>query len=79
MADWRAPKAARVRGDNCGGEYNSDGGTSKPSRDVAQTGGYAAKLTINGAATNNANGGQGVRLFRWCEAEQRGKALFYST
>ena len=70
MADWWR--------DDGGCECNSDGGTSAASHDVAHTGRYATKLTIDGSATNNANGGQGVHLFRWRDTRQHSEGLYYS-
>ena len=59
---------------NCGGEFNSNRGTSGVSTTVAHTGRYAARLYQPNTARMS---DVGVRLFRWCESQQQ-TALYYS-
>lgn len=58
--------------EGCGGEYNSGGGQSGITSEVARSGRYAARLHIE-----NVDGDQGVRLFRWCEPRSS-EELYYS-
>ena len=58
--------------DGCGGEFNSGGGISGITSEVAHSGNSSARLTIA-----KVNGNQGVRLFRWCESRQHAE-LYYS-
>ena len=59
----------------CGGQFNSGPfAETVPSRDVAHSGSWSAKMTIaadDPAVTN------GTRMFRWCEP-QRNPVLYYS-
>jgi hypothetical protein len=59
---------------DCGGEFNSGNGVSSASTDVAHSGKYSAKMTINATGSDT-----GVRLFRWCESRASDPALYYST
>ena len=74
---WSADHEDRTmnawRANGCGGEFNSDGGTSDVSKDVAYAGQWSAKMVLPNASTQV----QGVRLFRWCEAQQN-QELYYS-
>ncbi len=63
MRDWWHPEPARVEGNNCGGEYNSEGGETGVTTEVARSGRYAARLYLPNARSRE----QGARLFRWCE------------
>jgi hypothetical protein len=72
-ADWWAPEPAGVEGNNCGGEYNNSPATSTVSP-VSHTGRFGMALRAPNMNTGNS---LGVRLFRWCEAQQQA-ALYYS-
>jgi Polysaccharide lyase len=77
MDEWWAPEKAGVEGNNCGGEYNSNGGRSRVSTIVAHRGRFSARLyQRNTARTPDV----GVRLFRWCESRRQaiGTGLYYS-
>jgi hypothetical protein len=69
MSQWWYPGGVYA----CGGEFNSDGGTSGVSTTVARSGLYSARLNL----PNVGAGTQGARLFRWCEARAN-TALYYS-
>jgi hypothetical protein len=66
MSDWYE--------NDCGGEFNSGNGVSSASSDVAHSGKYSAKMTIDATGSDT-----GVRLFRWCESRASDPALYYST
>lgn len=65
LSDWYAKRG--------GGEFNSGGGRSSVSRDVAKSGRYAAKMVLTDVDKT-----EGVRLFRWDEPRREGE-LYYST
>jgi hypothetical protein len=55
---------------NGGGEFNNRGGDSVASQDIAHTGNWSAKMTINASDA-------GTRLFRWAEPQTH-RELYYS-
>jgi hypothetical protein len=59
---------------DCGGEFNSGVSNSEASRKVANTGSWAAHMTITTPSIPTS----GTRLFRWCEP-QNNPRLYYST
>jgi hypothetical protein len=63
MSDWYTPSG--------GGEFNSGGGVSAASTDVAHTGRYSAKATISTPPSPSA-----VRLFRWAESRANPEAYY---
>ena len=63
LADWSSGDA--------GGEFNSDGGDTAPSRRRAHTGSWSARATLR-------QGSGGTRLFRWGEARAQ-RDLLYET
>lgn len=72
--DWWYPELAGHEGNNCGGEYNSDGGVTGIESTIKHSGNYSVFLKNNAMES----GQQGSRLFRWCEAMQNNQ-LYYST
>lgn len=62
LSDWYTPSG--------GGEFNSGGGVSTASTDVARSGRYSAKATITAPPT------AGVRLFRWRESRANPEAYY---
>jgi hypothetical protein len=65
LSEWWAPGGSNYQG----GEYNSGGGDSWASQDIARTGQWSAKLVL-------ANGSGGTRLFRWGEPAQHPEAYY---
>ena len=65
LSKWKA--------DGCGGEFNSGGGETRVTRGKVHVGRFAAALRLPDASRRT----QGVRLFRWCEAQSH-PALYYS-
>ena len=63
MSDWYVGSG--------GGEFNSGGGVSAASTDVAHTGKYSAKATISTPPSPSA-----VRLFRWAESRVKPEAYY---
>ena len=63
MSDWYTPSG--------GGEFNSGGGVSSASTDVAHSGRYSAKATIATPPSPSA-----VRLFRWAESRANPEAYY---
>ena len=63
MSDWYVGSG--------GGEFNSGGGVSAASTDVAHTGKYSAKATISTPPSPSA-----VRLFRWAESRVNPEAYY---
>ncbi len=57
---------------HCGGEYNSSGGVSGASTNVARSGHYAARLHLPDTGSRQ----QGVRLVRWCESQHHTEAYY---
>jgi len=66
LSEWAEPGGSNYGG----GEFNSSGGDSWASQDVARGGGWSAKMVLS-------NGSGGTRLFRWREPGQNPEA-FYS-
>ncbi len=58
--------------ESCGGEFNNGEATSAVSTDVAKSGLYSSKLTINATGADT-----GTRLFRWCESRDPSEELYY--
>jgi hypothetical protein len=77
MDEWWDPAKAGVEDHNCGGEYNSNGGTSRVSTVVAHSGRFSARLYQPNTAMMP---DVGVRLVRWCESIHQaiGTGLYYS-
>ena len=65
MGEWYAPGGHRTGG----GEFNSDGGESFASMDVAHGGAWSAALVLPG-------GSGGTRLFRWRESDEHPEAYY---
>jgi hypothetical protein len=77
MDEWWAPEKPGMEGHNCGGEYNSNGDTSRVITIVAHRGRFSAWLyQSNTAMTPDV----GAPLFRWCESIHQAIAtgLYYS-
>ncbi len=69
LSQWWYPGGAN----NCGGEFDSGTGISNVVSTIAHAGRYSAQMTLSHADLED----NGTRLFRWCEAQDRG-GLYYS-
>jgi hypothetical protein len=70
LLEWWAPEPFQREGANGGGEYNSGIADADVASDVAHSGSWSAKLTIDTSTQS------GSRLFRWLEPRVH-RELYY--